>query len=173
MQNIKNPYIETKASRKDKSRLVRSVVLPVIIFFLSIISINIFKNFGRLLMAPLIGSMWIVGALCAVYMPSMRKEIINQTLIAVATYCASLLGFRELIALTQGVSGQMLVATFGQPMATATANTVPGYLQNALWLFAAMFPLGFLGMQGKRLLQFKRNTGKMKKLEQLRGIRRS
>lgn len=172
MQNINNPYIETKASRKDKSRLIQSVVLPIVIFFMSIISINVFQNVGKLLLSPLLGAMWIVGAACAAYMPSMRKEIINQTLIAVASYCAILLGFRELIALTQGVSANMLMATLGTPLPTATANAIPGYFQTAFFATAAMFPLGFLGMQGKRLLQFRRNSGKMRKLEQLRGIRR-
>lgn len=172
MQNVENPYIEKKASGKDKSRLVRSVVLPVIVFFLSIISINVLKNYGRILMAPLVGAMWITGALCALYMPSMRKEIINQTIIAVATYSASLLAMHQLIALTSGVSGEMLMATFGETFPTAVANTIPGYLQTAMGFMAALFPLGFLGMQGKRLIQFKRNSNKMKKLEQLRGIRR-
>ena len=160
MQDGKNFTYVKKASAKERGRLVNAVVFPVAIFFFSIVAISIFKNFGRILMAPLIGAMWIVGAACAIYMPSHRKDIIKATL----------LGLRELIAITSGVSSQMLMATFGQPLATASANTIPGYLQSMLYISAAMIPFGFLGMEGKRILQFRRNNNKNKTIEQLRKI---
>lgn len=171
MQNTKNATYIKRASGKDKTKLVGAVVFPVAVFFLSIIGISTFKNFGRILMAPLIGTMWTVGAAVAFYMPSQRKSIITETLTVVATYNATLLALRRLIAITSGVSSQMLMATFGQPLATASANTIPGFLQNALYISAAMIPLGFLGMQGKRILQFRRNANKQRTMEQLRGIR--
>lgn len=171
MQNTKNATYIKRASGKDKTKLVGAVVFPVAVFFLSIIGISTFKNFGRILMAPLIGVMWTVGAAVAFYMPSQRKSIITETLTVVATYNATLLALRRLIAITSGVSSQMLMATFGQPLATASANTIPGFLQNALYISAAMIPLGFLGMQGKRILQFRRNANKQRTMEQLRGIR--
>ena len=118
MQDRKNFTYVKKASAKERGRLVNAVVFPVAIFFFSIVAISIFKNFGRILMAPLIGAMWIVGAACAIYMPSHRKDIIKETLTFIATYNASLLGLRELIVITSGVSSQMLMATFGQPLAT-------------------------------------------------------
>ena len=65
----------------------------------------------------------------------------------------------------------MLMATFNQPMATATANAIPGYLQNALYMISVMVPISFLGMQFKRVLQFRRNANKQKVMEQLRSIR--
>ena len=46
-------------------------------------------------MAPLIGAMWIVGAACALYMPSHRKDIIKETLTFIATYNATLLGLTD------------------------------------------------------------------------------
>lgn len=171
MQNTKNATYIKRASGKDKTKLVGAVVFPVAVFFLSIIGISTFKNFGRILMAPLIGAMWTVGAAVAFYMPSQRKSIITETLTVVATYNTTLLALRRLIAITSGVSSQMLMATFGQPLATASANTIPGFLQNALYISAAMIPLGFLGMQGKRILQFRRNANKQRTMEQLRGIR--
>ena len=104
-------------------------------------------------------------------MPSHRKDIIKETLTFIATYNATLLGLRELIAITSGVSSQMLMATFGQPLATASANTIPGYLQSMLYISAAMIPFGFIGMQGKRILQFRRSANKQRTMEQLRNIR--
>lgn len=170
MQDRKNFTYVKKASAKERGRLVNAVVFPVAIFFFSIVAISIFKNFGRILMAPLIGAMWIIGAACAIYMPSHRKDIIKETLTFIAIYNATLLGLRELIAITSGVSSQMLMATFGQPLATASANTIPGYLQSMLYISAAMIPFGFLGMEGKRILQFRRNNNKNKTIEQLRKI---
>lgn len=171
MQDRKNFTYVKKASGKEKNKLVWAVVFPVAVFFFSIIGISVFKNFGRILMAPLIGAMWIVGAACALYMPSHRKDIIKETLTFIATYNATLLGLRELIAITSGVSSQMLMATFGQPLATASANTIPGYLQSMLYISAAMIPFGFIGMQGKRILQFRRSANKQRTMEQLRNIR--
>ena len=171
MQDRKNFTYVKKASGKEKNKLVWAVVFPVAVFFLSIIGISIFKNFGRILMAPLIGAMWIVGAACAFYMPSHRKDIIKETLTFIATYNATLLGLRELIGITSGVSSQMLMATFGQPLATASANTIPGYLQSMLYISAAMIPFGFLGMELKRIITFRRSANKKRTMEQLRSIR--
>lgn len=173
MQNRKNFTYVKKASGKDKSRMIWSIFFPIGVFFLCIIGISTFKEFGRKLMAPLIGGMWIVGAACALYMPSHRRSIITETLTTIASYNASLLALRELIAITAGVSSQMLMATFGQPLATASANTIPGYLQTMLYISAAMIPFGYFGMQGKRILQFRRNANKNRTLEQLRNIRRT
>lgn len=171
MQERKNLTYVKKASGKDRSKMAWAMVFPAGVFFLSIAGISIFRNFGRILMAPLIGAMWATGAACALYMPSHRKAIINETLTFIATYNATLLGLRELIAITSGVSSQMLMATFGQPMATASANTIPGYLQTMLYISAVMIPFGYIGMEGKRILQFRRNANKQRVMEQLRGIR--
>lgn len=168
MQNIKNETYIKKASGKERTKLVWAVVYPVAVFLLSVISIEIFKNYGRYLMAPLIGIMWITGAACAIYMPSQRKSIITETLTVIASYNGSLLALHRLIALTSGVSSQMLIATFGQPLATASANTIPGFLQNALYITTALLPFTFLGMQGKRILQFRRSSAKQKVMAQLR-----
>lgn len=59
---------------------------------------------------------------------------------------------------------------FRAAVATASANTIPGYLQSMLYISAAMIPFGFLGMEGKRILQFRRNNNKNKTIEQLRKI---
>lgn len=170
MQNTARPAYVKKASGKDKSKLLSAVVFPMAVFFLSVITISTFKNFGTLLLAPLLGFMWIIGAAVAFYMPSQRKSVINETLTVIASYNGTMLALRHLIGLTAGVSSQMLMATFGQPLATASANTIPGFLQNALYISAAMIPLSFAGMQGKRILQFRRNNNKKKVMEQLRRI---
>lgn len=171
MQTRENYTYTQKTSSQDKARFLRSILFPTAIFFLCIISISTFKNFGRLLMTPLIGMMWIIGAACAIYMPAHRKSIITETLTAIASYNGTLLALRQLIAITSGISSQMLMATFGQPMSTASANTIPGYLQTMLYISAVMIPLGYAGMEGKRIVQFRRSANKQKTIDQLRGIR--
>lgn len=171
MQDRKHYTYVKKASGQDLSKIVRAVAFPVAVFFLSIFGITIFQNFGRLLMAPCIGFMWITGAVVAWYMPAQRKSIINETLTFIASYNGTLLGLRELVGMTSGISAEMLMATFGQPLSVATANTIPGWLQNALYASAAMIPLGFLGMEGKRMISFVRSENKKRALEQLRNIR--
>ena len=168
MQNRENITYVKKASGKDMSRLARAIIFPIAVFFLSIIGITVFKQFGKILMAPLIGAMWIVGAACAFWMPSHRKSIITETLMVIASYNGLLLALRQLIAITSGVSSQMLMATFGQPLATASANTIPGFLQNMLYISAAMVPLSYFSLEIKRVLQFKRSNDKRKTIEQLR-----
>lgn len=171
MQNVQNATYIKKASGKDISKAVKAVLFPVSVFFLCIVGITVFKNFGKLLMAPLLGFMWIIGAGCAFWMPAQRKGIINETLTTIAVYNGTLLGLRQLIAITSGVSSQMLMATFSQPLATASANTIPGFLQNALYISAAMIPLTYAGMEFKRVLQFRRSANKQRVMEQIRGLR--
>lgn len=170
MQNVNTPRYETVTIAKDRNRIVQSVVYPVIVFFLSIVSINIFKNFGKILMAPMIGLMWSFGAFVAYRVRSQRKEVINQTMIAITLYCGMLLGIRMLVGLTSQVTGEMFAATLDQPLPTVTANTIPGYLQNALYAAAALFPLTYLGMTLKRLVTFHQSQSKMKTLRRIRHI---
>ena len=168
MQNTKTPYMETKASHKDQSRIFQSVIIPMAVFLLSMTSINIFQNYGRLLMAPLLGAMWAGGAGCAFYMRSQRKEIINQTMMAIGGYCASLLAMRRLVMLTMGVNSSMLMAAMGQPIPESSASAIPGYLQSIMWATSTLVPLSFLAMQASRLLKWRRTVSKNKKMAQLR-----
>ena len=50
---------------------------------------------------------------------------------------------------------------------------MPGYLQNLLWFSAIGIPIGQVGMQGKRLLQFHHNQSLQKTFGQKRGMRDS
>lgn len=170
MQNIEKFTYTKKASGMDISRVVWAAVFPVGIFFLCIFTIAVFKTFGRVLQAPMIGAIWVIGAAMALWMPSQRKSILKETLAVLTTYCAEQLVLRRLIAITSGASSQMLMATFGEAITSAAGNTIPGFLQNMLYWTAVFIPLGFLGMQGKRFLEFKRNRNKQKVLESLRNI---
>lgn len=171
MQNVNSPVYENRMRGKDKSKMAQAVVLPLAVFFLCIITISIFKNFGKGLLSPIVGAMWAIGAGCALYMPSHRRAVITETLTMIAAYCGAMLGLRQLIAITSGISSEMLMASFGQPLAQATANTIPGYLQTLLYITSVMMPIGYITMEAKRIMQFRRTSSKERKLEQLRGVR--
>lgn len=171
MQNVDRPRFETQTGGSTPRKIFIAGFSPVLVFMLSLYTVYTFLNFGKLLVAPLLGVMWAFGAFVAFYLRSQRKEVIRQTLIAVTLYCCLLLGLRVLVGLTSNVTGEMFAATFSQPLPTVSANTIPGYLQNALYAAAALFPLSFLGLQLKRLIQFKRNANKMKTLQRIRGYR--
>lgn len=171
MQNRVNHTYVKRASAQDMSRIALAVAFPSAVFFLCIYSISRFKGFGTYLMGPAIAIMWLAGSGVSWWMPSHRKDTIKETLVTITCYCGALLLFHMLIGITSGVSSEMLMATFNQPMATATANAIPGYLQNALYMVSVMVPLSFLGMQFKRVLQFRRNQNKQKILSQLRSVR--
>lgn len=172
MQERKNYTYVKKASGKETAKILYAGIFPMIVFFLCLITIATLKTAGKIAVAPLIGVMWIVGAACAIWMPSMRKSIINETLIFLASYCGSLIGLKMLISLSSGISAEMLMSTFGQAGTVATSNTIPGWLQNVFMIDMFMMPFGFLGMEGKRILSFRRNMNKKKVIEQLRGIRK-
>ena len=77
-------------------------------------------------MAPLLGFMLYYCACCKNCPISC---IIGETLTTIAVYNGTLLGLRQLIAITGGISSQMLMATFSQPLAAASANTIPFFAE--------------------------------------------
>lgn len=161
---------ERRNSTKDLSNLVRSALLPAVVFFLSMFSINVFGNFGRLLMAPAIALMWMYGAFCALYLPAHRKAVIQESLAFIFSYNAALLALRQGIAITSGISTQMLAATFSQQVEMSTGNVLPGYLQNVLYIMSMMIPITFAGMQTRRLIQFRRGVNRKRAAERARGV---
>ena len=85
----------------------------------------------------------------------------------------TLLGFKVALGIVSGVSAEMIAASFNQSIPTSTGNAMPGYLQNLLWFSAIGIPIGQVGMQGKRLLQFHHNKSLQKTFGQKRGMRDS
>lgn len=77
------------------------------------------------------------------------------------------------LGIVSGVSAEMIAASFNQSIPTSTGNAMPGYLQNLLWFSAIGIPIGQVGMQGKRLLQFHHNKSLQKTFGQKRGMRDS
>ncbi|MFR1888481.1 MAG: hypothetical protein ACLSX0_01760 [Anaerostipes caccae] len=162
---------EQKMDGAELMRYIKAACQPLAIFFLTMYTISTFAQFGRLLLAPLYGSMWAFGAACAFFMPSHRRTIIKETLMTCGIYGLSLVGLHKLMEVTSGVSGQMIAASYDTAITSVFGNTMIGYINNFIWMVSIITPIGFLCMQGKRLLQFKRNKDANKFYNQVRNVR--
>ena len=81
--------------------------------------------------------------------------------------------FRLLLGIISGASSEMIAASYDQAIPMSTGNAIPGYVQTMIWFVAVLVPIGFIGMQGKRLLNFRHSQTLQKMFGQKRGIRNS
>lgn len=158
-------------SQSDFFRYLKAVGVPLSIFVLSLFAIQSLAGFGSKLVAPLTGVMWATGAICAIIMGSHRGSILTETHVTIAGYLAALLALKEVIALMSGVSSEMLMAAFNQAIPVTSGSAISGWLQNMMWIAAVMTPIGFIGMQVKRVFTFRREKSAQKTFDEIRGIR--
>ena len=175
-----NNYLPTKkenikyspnVSTQDTMNLIKAIAIPTALFALALFVISSFANFGSFLIAPMTGGCWMVGFIVALIMPAQRKSTIRETEVFIGGYLLGLYAIKIVIGLASGVSAEMIAASFDQAIPTATGNAIPGYLQTMLLITAFMGPIGFVGMQGKRLLTFRRNQSMQKVFQRTQGIR--
>lgn len=170
MKDVSNETFIKKTSAKDISSLIFSAAAPALLFFLCMFTISQFKNYGRLLLTPIMGAMWAAGAVCVLILPSDKESIIHETEGFILALCLGDLLLQKAISIVSGVSADMLTETFSQPLPSTTGNILPGYLQYALWMFTIMIPISYLGLQGKRLINLRRASNKDRELRRIRGI---
>ena len=173
MSKKKTLTYKQELSKKEAVGILKAVGLPVIVFALALFTIQNFANFGTKLLCPLIASMWLVGFVVGIIMPAQRREIVNQTLGMIAIYCGAMLGLKMLLAVVSGASSEMIAASYDQAIPMSTGNAIPGYLQTMMWFVAVLMPIGHIGMQAKRLKDFKHNKSLLRTMGQVRGIRNS
>lgn len=168
MQNITYKH---GISNKEMSGYLWAVGFPTLVFALAMVVIMQFGRFGANLIAPMTGAMWVCGAACGLILPSHRKNILTQTHWTIIGYLVGLLGLREVIRLVSGTTTQMLMATYQQAMPAASNTSLSGFLEYMLWILTVMVPIGFLVMQGKTIMLFRRKVSHQKFFDQVRGIR--
>lgn len=171
MQGIHREVYRQSMTSQEAWSYIKAVGFPVLILLLSMLSISVFSQFGVNLIAPFTAAMWTIGVVLSFIIRSQRKEILNQTLAFIGIYQITLLGFREAIKLVSNVTTEQIMASYDQVITSSYSSAIPGYLQNALWMTAVGVPLGYIGMQGKRLFQFRKKISKEKALGQYRSIR--
>lgn len=157
--------------RTDVIAYIKAISLPTLVFILCLFTTLKFAKFGKIILSPLIVLMWGVALICAFILPSQRESVIKETMVTIGVYCCTLLLFRILIKIMSGASAGVLEASFDITIPETSGTTVVGYIQNILYLGSVLTPLGFVGMQVKRLFQFKKNANKVKTFNQLRNIR--
>ena len=150
---------------QDLSKYAKAICFPLVAFAADIWTISSFRAFGTELIAPLSAGIWVSGLITGIILPSHRRTTLNETVIALVGYSVLLMG------LISGVSTEMLIASYGQLVSLTGGSAVQGYIQNILWISAIMVPLGFIAMQAKKLVQFKRLSAKNKALDRIRSIR--
>ena len=128
-------------------------------------------GFGTKLVAPLTAIMICMGAICAIILPSHRSSILTETNVTVGIYLITLIALKHIISMMSGISSEMFMAVFNQAIPATSGSAISGWLQTLMWITAVMTPIGFVGMQGKRIFTFKRKASKEKFIEQTRGIR--
>ena len=158
-------------SASDLFRYVKAVLMPFGVFVLALFVTQSLAGFGTKLVAPMTCLMWVTGVVCALALPSHRSSIMNETHMTIGIYLITLVALKYIISLMSGVSSEMLMAAFNQAIPTTSGSAISGWLQTLMWITAVMTPIGFVGMQGKRLFSFKRKNAKEKTLEGLRGVR--
>lgn len=164
---------KSEMSKQETLNVVKAVGFPVAVFGLSMFTIQNFANFGTKVLCPLIAAMWVIGFIIAIFMPAQRNEIILQTLWMIVIYCGALIGLKMLLGVVSGASSEMIAASYDQAIPMATGNAIPGYLQSMMWFVAVGIPIGDIGMQVKRLRDFKHNQSLQKTMSRVRGMRNS
>ena len=160
-----------RASKDDLARYIKVVAVPISLYLLAIVVINNFAAFGRNLLAHLTGVMWIVGVICAAILPSLRSSIIKETHVTIGSYLCGVAGLKALIALASGVSTEMLMETYNQAIPITSGSAIAGLLQSMLWISAVTVPLGFIGMEIKKVFSFRKKRSKSEALMGIRNIR--
>ncbi len=130
-----------------------------------------YYNFGSRIITPLTGSMWIVGAVFALLLPSQREEIIRHSKWFILGYLGILFVYRYVIMAVSGVSADNLTAAFNQAVAASSATAVIGWLQNLLWIIAITYPIAYFVFQAKKIPQFFGTRSKQRAIRDIRDIR--
>ena len=130
-----------------------------------------YYGFGHKIITPLTGSMWIVGAVFALLLPSQREEIIRHTKWFILGYLGILFIYRYVIIAVSGVSADNLTAAFNQAVAASSATAVIGWLQNLLWIIAITYPIAYFIFQAKKIPQFFGTRSKRRAIRDIRDIR--
>ena len=112
MQQVQKPLTyKQNMSKTEVFHVIKAIGIPLMVFGLGLFTISNFAAFGAKLICPLSGSMWLVGFIVALFMPSQRRETLNQTMVICSIYFLALLGLKLLLDAVSGVSSAMIAAS--------------------------------------------------------------
>ena len=133
--------------------------------------IKAYYNFGKYIITGGVVAMIASASIVALILPSQRLETIKGMKKGVGAYLVTLFGYRFVIMLIGGVSAEGLAAAFNQAIPTTSGTAMLGWMQNILWIASIMTPIGFVGMELKKMAQFEGAKRKDKAIQEIRDIR--
>lgn len=170
VKNNEKLVYHKKLSKRESFRLLRSIFFPIGALMLTFFVMSQFGGFGSLV-SFFVMAMWIAGAVVAIRMPSYRVTTLNETHAVIVIYLLTLSIVKILIGVVSGVSAEMLIASFNENVSLNSGNMMITVLQGTLWVTLVMLPVGFFGMQIKKIVQFRKTRNKAQTFEHARGIR--
>ena len=156
-------------SKNEAMKFMKAVGLPLAVFCFSMFVISALGQIFYIAYA--IAAMWLTGTVTAAYLSQMREEVLDQTCKFIIFYGGGMIAFKLMIKLTAGVSAEMLSATLELAIPTATGNILPSYITNMMLMSSVLTPIGFIIMQGRRIMQFRRTRSINKEFGRARGFR--
>lgn len=158
-------------SSKEFTGYFLAVGFPAAVLVLTLTVITQFKQFGQNLLAPMVAIMWCCGAICSLILPSHRQHILTEIHWTITGYLLGMFGLQQIVQLASGTTSEMLAATYTHSMPAASNASLSGFLEYMLWIAAVMVPIGFVIMEAKKIVLFRRKVSKQRFFDQLRGIR--
>ncbi|MFR3808686.1 MAG: hypothetical protein ACLTX3_06980 [Lachnospiraceae bacterium] len=99
-------------SRNEAMKILKAITIPLAVFGPGLVYHQSFGAFGRKLVCPLSGFMWIIGVAVAFLMPSQRNDTLNHMLLMLSVYYSTLITFHVVLSIVSGVSSEMIAKKF-------------------------------------------------------------
>jgi len=172
-QKLKNDELvyRTPVTVRDIKSTAFNLLFYTGMFFLWMYLTKAYYNFGKYIITTGVVAMIVFSAVVAMILPSQRLETIKGMKKGVGIYLATLFGYRYVIMAIGGVSSEGLAAAFNQALPSTSGTAMLGWMQNILWIVSIMTPIGFAGMQLKKIAQFIGAKRKDKAIKEIRDIR--
>lgn len=136
-----------------------------------VIIARMYAAFGTKLMTPMISTMWVMGAVTAMFIKEDRDSTVKQTKWMIAGYLGLLFVYRFAIKLVSVISSDQMGVALDMPVPAASGAAAAGFLQNLLWIIGVMYPAAFIFMCGKKFFLFRGKRTKEEAFRKAKGIR--
>lgn len=132
---------------------------------------SVYYNFGKYIISTAVAVTIAVSAAVAIALPSQRDEVIKDMKKMLFLYLTALFGYRYIAMLLAGVSSEDLSAALNTALPGTSGTAMLGWLQTILWIAAIATPVGFIGMQLKKIGQYYGTKRKSQAASEIRDIR--
>lgn len=161
----------SSSSLRETWTYIKSIGFYILLFAGWMYVSSLYVGFGDKVLNPMVALMLAIGCVVSIVVPSQREQTVKEAKWWIAGYLGIMWVYRFLIVLVSGVSAESLGAAFNQPVPTTSGTSALGWLQAVFWIIAFSYPIGFIGMEAKKIPMFIKTREKSKTIEQLRDIR--